>query len=757
MLKETRSYRPFKSSEEYLYAMKEDLAEWLNMLYPELDINVENFMDRLDTGVALCKHANHVRKYAVEYEQRRQVRRPSITSNLTELGNVHFLPAAKPGTFFARDNVSNFISWCRHGLCVLECLLFETDDLILRKNEKHVILCLLEVARRGAKLGMLAPMLVQLEREIDREIAAEQRGDSLDESDEEEQYGPIPQVVTNDLKSLDEMVRDLVERCTCPVQFPMIRVSEGKYRIGDTKVLIFVRVLRKHVMVRVGGGWDTLSHYLDKHDPCRCRTAHRSPLSTKLIFKSNGPLELSTAQVLYERSPPRTRRSSASSVSSGGGPPVAMHNRSRSPSMCLQTPRSNYEGSSTVLDSLSVNSGRRSITPTRSRSPTPRLSVTKTPSSHGGSSTGLNTSGRTSRNRSRSPTPRSPYHNKNTRNLPADSNNNEGGDTSNTTAPADQQSLNDSGSEVSDEGYRSLGLVNGSGVDGSVIKEGREENSKPDEGVVEPEDAHLSERSIPAETPRPLSDCSSCDDVAPSPSRHKRTPSDTQRRHRLSDTTVNDTKMTRSRSTGGDQGLFDAGSPVRRAGVYRSVRVDPRVATSRTGQQNNTWSGRQGKAKPRPSLNGVAFERNTAQRRSLGSANSTPAALRRSKGSLPTSLQGSPTKQISPLLEQILQVEDLDNDVTVLNKMKEIIQHYADIVDEKLVEEKRQEETLPQEELDFTSAWVHGNGSLGRIRKVSPSPRKDSKVEGAVSRIPAPVFYRPMASATAELTTQSGS
>jgi hypothetical protein len=39
-------------------------------------------------------------------------------------------------------------------------------------------------------------------------------------------------------------VRDLVERCTCPVQFPMIRVSEGKYRIGDTKVLIFVRVSR---------------------------------------------------------------------------------------------------------------------------------------------------------------------------------------------------------------------------------------------------------------------------------------------------------------------------------------------------------------------------------------------------------------------------------------------------------------------------------------------------------------------------------
>lgn len=33
-----------------------------------------------------------------------------------------------------------------------------------------------------------------------------------------------------------------MERCKCPTQFPMIRVSEGKYRIGDTKVLIFVRV-----------------------------------------------------------------------------------------------------------------------------------------------------------------------------------------------------------------------------------------------------------------------------------------------------------------------------------------------------------------------------------------------------------------------------------------------------------------------------------------------------------------------------------
>ena len=34
----------------------------------------------------------------------------------------------------------------------------------------------------------------------------------------------------------------MVEECQCPTQFPMIRVSEGKYRIGETRVLIFVRV-----------------------------------------------------------------------------------------------------------------------------------------------------------------------------------------------------------------------------------------------------------------------------------------------------------------------------------------------------------------------------------------------------------------------------------------------------------------------------------------------------------------------------------
>ncbi|XP_067015305.2 GAS2-like protein pickled eggs [Anabrus simplex] len=809
VLRDTRSFRPFKSSEEYLYAMKEDLAEWLSMLYPELDINVDNFMDRLDTGVALCKHANKVRDAAEEYVARRQARARLSMSTSTTSGSlaipvtlhgvVHYREAAKPGTFFARDNVSNFITWCRRALGVFECLLFETDDLILRKNEKHVILTLLDVARRGARLGMLAPILVQLEREIDREIAAEQRAlntEQVDQEDSDDELellsGPQPQIITNDLKSLDEMVRDLVERCQCPVQFPMIRVSEGKYRIGDTKVLIFVRVLRKHVMVRVGGGWDTLSHYLDKHDPCRCKTAHRSPLSAKLILKNAGSLELGSAQVHYERSPPRTRRSSASSISSGGGLTVtATPARSRSPTprrsvpnngLHAPRPASSYGGSTDQLGGRSRSPTPRRSVPSnglhaprpassyggstdqlggRSRSPTPRRSVPnnslhapRPASSYGGSTEQL-------RGRSRSPTPTPvpsrPSSRRHSALIPDNT----------TTTPASDQQLNDSGSEVSDEGYRSLGTV--------IVSP----PASADKTLKPSEDADITEHPEQTDSAAPPAP-----QVTESPQKPPSVTSTPQHKRSLplpgSKLSQPPPTTSRSRSTCGDYSGFLETSP------RRSSAVPPSGASSlgRAGGRQTltgTWCGRQGsKAKSRPALtdntfnntNSIPFGRSSPQRRSFGgygSAHSSPSRsnnnpVRRSqhKGSLPSSLQTSPTRQISPLIEEILQVKELDNDASVLQKMREIIQQYADIVD---VTGERGSDLPPGgDELDFTSAWVHGNGSLDGIQqvrrkgscasvpgdlgstadfklKLSSNPRKDSKPDGGLSRIPIPVYF----------------
>ncbi|KAM9370670.1 GAS2-like protein 2A [Phaethornis superciliosus] len=266
-----RSIRPYQSSQQYLYAMKEDLAEWLKELY-DLDIGVGTFLEVLETGAVLCSHANNITHVAKEFAcacpgGAQHLRLPStgVTCNL----------GAQPGTFQARDNISNFIQWCRKEMDINDVLMFETEDLVLRKNEKNFVLCLLELARRAARFGMRPPTLIQMEEEIEEELREE-----LDLPAMDTQLSRPPRK-PRDLNNLDQMVQHLVSRCTCPVQFPMVKISEGKYRVGDSDTLIFVRVLRDHVMVRVGGGWDTLEHYLDKHDPCRCTS-----LSHKQAWKS---------------------------------------------------------------------------------------------------------------------------------------------------------------------------------------------------------------------------------------------------------------------------------------------------------------------------------------------------------------------------------------------------------------------------------------------------------------------------------------
>uniref|UniRef100_A0A4W5RW14 Growth arrest specific 2 like 2 n=1 Tax=Hucho hucho TaxID=62062 RepID=A0A4W5RW14_9TELE len=192
-----QSIKPFKSSEEYLYAMKEDLAEWLRDLY-EIDIDVNNIVEALETGAVLCSHANNVTRVAGEFIQKYgMVRHVQLPMN-----GVTFVNSAQPATFLARDNISNFISWCRKHMDIKDVLMFETDDLVLRKNEKNFVLCLLEVARRASRFGMAAPVLIQLEQEIEEEIREE-----LELPLEETPPLAKPQQRTANTQNLDEMVR----------------------------------------------------------------------------------------------------------------------------------------------------------------------------------------------------------------------------------------------------------------------------------------------------------------------------------------------------------------------------------------------------------------------------------------------------------------------------------------------------------------------------------------------------------------------
>lgn len=204
--------------------MKEDLAEWLNTLY-DLDITADTFTDGLGTGCALCRHANNVNRAAQDF----QLEHPEAAQSMKmPRKDVVFQSRnVVPGSFLARDNVSNFIGWCRQELWIKDVLMFETNDLVERCNEKNFVLCLLEVARRGAKFGMLAPMLIQLEEEIEEEIRDQEKLRDPPESGEqsppsrcfsrkeisesvEDEPDPTPfwqqKRVLCDMRNLDELV-----------------------------------------------------------------------------------------------------------------------------------------------------------------------------------------------------------------------------------------------------------------------------------------------------------------------------------------------------------------------------------------------------------------------------------------------------------------------------------------------------------------------------------------------------------------------
>jgi hypothetical protein len=257
---EMKSIQKYSTNTEYLYAMQEDLAEWLNKMYATT-MTADTFFDCLENGVLICQHAN-------------QIANASGNSVL----KVMYRMDAKNQTFHARDNIANFIRWCRTSVRVRECLMFETDDLILRKNEKNFILCLLEIARFGSKYGINVPTIIKFEQEIDDEI--NNNDDSLPVDDEAYEVDnesvcssstkslefrssefsceePTTQSSmspgspasscdeSNDSKALKDLhrhVNKLINKCTCQKQFQFTKLSEGKYRIGNTRNIVFIRV-----------------------------------------------------------------------------------------------------------------------------------------------------------------------------------------------------------------------------------------------------------------------------------------------------------------------------------------------------------------------------------------------------------------------------------------------------------------------------------------------------------------------------------
>ncbi|CAC5371313.1 unnamed protein product [Mytilus coruscus] len=241
--------------EESLEPLKEDLSEWLAKTL-NIDITAETFMDVLDNGVCLCKLAQVIQQKAEEC-----VANGTCTESIPRKG-PRCKNNAPSGSWFARDNAANFLSWCNsHGMKqesmfeteylgkIRQESMFETEYLVSQTDQKSVINCLLEVARLGYKFGLEPPNIIKMETEIE---------------EEEEEEIPISKPV--------EIVRPLSNK-------------------GPNLDAEFLQ--NRHIMVRVGGGWDTLENYLEHHIPKQVfehrRDIHGEPKNDAnkyLYFKS---------------------------------------------------------------------------------------------------------------------------------------------------------------------------------------------------------------------------------------------------------------------------------------------------------------------------------------------------------------------------------------------------------------------------------------------------------------------------------------
>ncbi|RDD40006.1 GAS2-like protein 1 [Trichoplax sp. H2] len=358
---------------EYLTALKEDITEWINELLV-LDLMPDNLLTALEDGIVLNQLAQYVHQVGDSY----------FDSHTGLSRKVKKLPSKCPkyrqnassNPFFARDNISNFITWCKQ-LGVPEVIMFETEDLVSQKNIKSVLLCLLEISRIAVKYGVAPTAIIALENEMDKDqgrsdcsddscetssvvsIATvgsqtdlfpddkpmvKRRGNSNSPSRGTKQKSMIPVKgikkqnedtveKSENAIDIDCKIQNLLAKCTCKRKFMLRKLSEGKYRVGEDGPVIFIRVLRHHIMVRVGGGWDTLRNYVDKHDPC--------------LYTAIG--ENNDKKAKDKKSPALTPSHSVSSISS-------LTSRQKSPHIPIKDSSSTRSSSDDIKNNLSARS-----------------------------------------------------------------------------------------------------------------------------------------------------------------------------------------------------------------------------------------------------------------------------------------------------------------------------------------------------------------------------------------------------------------
>ena len=157
------------AEEPVLIPLLEDLTIWLSGFLRE-EISPENFIELFQDGVLFCKLAKILHEKAEQYKETTNHKSPLPSHKVNK-----WYEKPKVGSFFCRDNVCKFITWCKR-FGVSDYCLFESNDIVEHRTVRalrNVLVCLLDVGKIGVKHGIEPSELVRMDLEIDQEIQQE--------------------------------------------------------------------------------------------------------------------------------------------------------------------------------------------------------------------------------------------------------------------------------------------------------------------------------------------------------------------------------------------------------------------------------------------------------------------------------------------------------------------------------------------------------------------------------------------------------
>ena len=166
--------------ESELYPIRADVSDWLcQTLKAEqaeiAEITAESFHSDLASGEVLCELCKLIRRNLAEKPETIRddlLRTVPWTVPMQDI-RIHKVSRSSPfGQAYARDNASLFINFAR-TMGLPEAILFTSNGLVENQSPRTVLLTVLEVIRRGAKIGVFkqVPQIIEFEREIDAEEA----------------------------------------------------------------------------------------------------------------------------------------------------------------------------------------------------------------------------------------------------------------------------------------------------------------------------------------------------------------------------------------------------------------------------------------------------------------------------------------------------------------------------------------------------------------------------------------------------------